>query len=89
MGFGDVKMIAMIGAFMGLRAALLTLIVASLLGSIVGFVYIRVTKQDTSTYELPFGSFLGFAALVVAVLTFPREVHSIGSVMATVAGWWA
>jgi len=89
LGLGDVKMIAMIGAFMGLRAALLTLIVASLLGSIVGFVYIRVTKQDTSTYELPFGSFLGFAALVVAVLTFPREVHSIGSVMATVAGWWA
>src|SRR5712691_8671461 len=38
LGLGDVKMVAMIGAFMGLRAALLTLIVASLLGSIVGFI---------------------------------------------------
>ena len=69
LGLGDVKMIAMIGAFMGLRAALLTLIVASLLGSIIGFIYIRATKQDAATYELPFGSFLGIGALVVAALT--------------------
>ncbi len=72
LGVGDVKMIAMIGAFFGLRAALLTLILASLLGSVIGFVYIRATKQDAATFELPFGSFLGAAALVVAVLIFPR-----------------
>jgi leader peptidase (prepilin peptidase)/N-methyltransferase len=67
LGFGDVKMIAMIGAFMGLKWALLTLIVGSMLGSVVGLLYIVITRKDASTYELPFGSFLGIAALAVAI----------------------
>jgi leader peptidase (prepilin peptidase)/N-methyltransferase len=67
LGLGDVKMIAMIGAFLGLKAALLTLIVASLSGALVGLGYIFVTGKDASTYELPFGSFLGFAGLAVAM----------------------
>lgn len=67
LGFGDVKMIAMIGAFLGLKWALLTLITASLLGSIVGLIFIFVTGKDASTYELPFGSFLGMSALAVAM----------------------
>jgi|SRR5579872_5909057 len=67
LGFGDVKMIAMIGAFMGLRWALLTLIAASLVGSVGGLTYIFITRKDASTYELPFGSFLGLAALAVAM----------------------
>lgn len=36
MGMGDVKMIAMIGAFLGLRGTFLTLLVGSLLGSLIG-----------------------------------------------------
>jgi prepilin signal peptidase PulO-like enzyme (type II secretory pathway) len=36
MGMGDVKMIAMIGAFLGLRGTFLTLLVGSLLGSVIG-----------------------------------------------------
>ena len=67
LGFGDVKMIAMIGAFLGLQWALLTLIVASLFGAVGGLIYIFVTGKDVSTYELPFGSFLGMAALAVAM----------------------
>jgi leader peptidase (prepilin peptidase) / N-methyltransferase len=67
LGFGDVKMIAMIGAFLGLEPALMTLIAGSLLGSLVGVGYILVTRKDASTYELPFGSFLGLAALGVAI----------------------
>ena len=65
LGFGDVKMVAMIGAFLGLQGALLTLIVGSLLGAIVGLGYIWFTGKDASTYELPFGTFLGTAALAV------------------------
>jgi leader peptidase (prepilin peptidase)/N-methyltransferase len=65
LGFGDVKMVAMIGAFLGLQGALLTLIVGSLLGAIVGLCYIWFTGKDASTYELPFGAFLGAAALGV------------------------
>jgi leader peptidase (prepilin peptidase)/N-methyltransferase len=68
LGFGDVKMIAMIGAFLGLRWALLTLITASLFGSVGGLVFIFVTGKDMSSYELPFGSFLGAAALAIAML---------------------
>jgi leader peptidase (prepilin peptidase) / N-methyltransferase len=67
LGLGDVKMIAMIGAFLGLRLALLTLMLASLLGAVVGLVYIVATRKDSSTYELPFGSFLGLAALIVGL----------------------
>ena len=65
LGFGDVKMVAMIGAFLGLQGALLTLIVGSLLGALVGLGYIWLTRKDAATYELPFGTFLGAAALVV------------------------
>jgi leader peptidase (prepilin peptidase) / N-methyltransferase len=72
LGLGDVKMIAMIGAFLGLQYALMTLIFASLAGAILGLIYIKVTKKEASTYELPFGSFIGAAALVVAVI----ERHS-------------
>jgi leader peptidase (prepilin peptidase)/N-methyltransferase len=67
LGLGDVKMIAMIGAFLGLEQALLTLIAASLFGAISGLIYILFARKDASTYELPFGSFLGMAALAVAL----------------------
>lgn len=71
LGFGDVKMVAAIGAFLGLRGALMTLIVGSLLGSVIGLVFILITKKDHSSYELPFGTFLGVAALGV-ILAWQR-----------------
>ena len=43
----------------------MTLIVGSLLGAVVGLCYIWFTGKDASTYELPFGTFLGTAALAV------------------------
>ena len=68
LGFGDVKMIAMVGAFLGLQGALASLALASFAGSVLGLLYIKLTKKDTSTYELPFGSFIGFAAMAIAIL---------------------
>ena len=68
MGFGDVKMMMMIGAFLGTRGTILTMVIASVLGSVVGFVYIRITHKEVSTYELPFGSFLAFGALLVTLI---------------------
>jgi leader peptidase (prepilin peptidase) / N-methyltransferase len=65
LGLGDVKMGAMIGAFLGVQGALLSLLVGSLLGVIIGLGYTWFTGKDASTYELPFGSFLGAAALGV------------------------
>jgi leader peptidase (prepilin peptidase)/N-methyltransferase len=68
LGLGDVKLIAMVGAFLGMGNALATLIVGSLTGSILGYTYIKLTHKDPSTYELPFGTFLGLAALLFAFI---------------------
>jgi hypothetical protein len=42
--------------------------VGSLLGSLIGLGYIYLTRKDASTYELPFGSFLGVGAILVALI---------------------
>jgi leader peptidase (prepilin peptidase)/N-methyltransferase len=67
LGFGDVKMVAAIGAFLGLPNALLTLIAGSALGSVLGILYILIARKDHASYELPFGSFLGAAAILVSL----------------------
>jgi len=67
LGLGDVKMMAMVGAFLGLRATLLTLILGSVAGSVIGLIYIKAAKKDAGSYQLPFGTFLGFAGIFVAL----------------------
>ena len=67
LGFGDVKMLAMVGAFLGIRGTLLTIILGAVAGSIIGVIFIKATGKDASDYPLPFGTFLGAAALVAAV----------------------
>lgn len=66
LGFGDVKMLALLGAFLGLESTLLVLILASLFGSLLGLLWVRLKGEDLGSYELPFGSFLGAAGLIVA-----------------------
>ncbi|MCI0402413.1 MAG: prepilin peptidase [Acidobacteria bacterium] len=63
MGMGDVKMMAMVGLFFGPKLTMLTLLLGSLGGSILGSLFILLARKDTR-YELPFGTFLGAAALV-------------------------
>ena len=67
LGLGDVKLIAMTGTFLGLDGALLTLILGSLAGSLIGYGYIKLAHKDPESYELPFGTFLGLAAIAVSV----------------------
>jgi leader peptidase (prepilin peptidase)/N-methyltransferase len=67
LGFGDVKLIAMVGSFLGLQGALWTLIAGGVSGSILGSIYVKVTGEEFGAYELPFGTFLGAAALALAV----------------------
>ena len=66
MGFGDVKMMAMVGAFLGTALTLFTILVGSVLGSVIGIVVMRFAGKDRD-YELPFGTFLSLGA-ILAVL---------------------
>jgi len=63
MGGGDVKMLAMIGAFLGWKLMVLTLILSSFLGSIVGLL-VLVVRRGGMKHALPYGTFLSIAALV-------------------------
>jgi leader peptidase (prepilin peptidase)/N-methyltransferase len=62
MGGGDVKLLAMIGAFLGWRAILFTLFCASCAGSLVG-VSTMIYQNSDSKLAIPFGPFLSFGAL--------------------------
>lgn len=68
LGLGDVKMVAMIGAFLGIQGAIGTVMLGSILGSVIGLMYIYGARKDPGSYELPFGTFLGAGALAVALL---------------------
>lgn len=61
LGMGDVTMMLFIGAYLGWRLAFFTLILASLVGAVVGVLLIAFRKKDLQ-YSLPFGTFLAPAA---------------------------
>jgi leader peptidase (prepilin peptidase) / N-methyltransferase len=63
LGFGDVKMMAMVGAFLGAPLTLLTIMIGSLVGSIIGLAFIRLASKSRE-YELPFGTFLSLAGII-------------------------
>jgi leader peptidase (prepilin peptidase)/N-methyltransferase len=61
MGGGDIKLLAMIGAFLGWRAVPVTLLIGSLSGTVVGLSLILFQRQDSRT-PIPFGPFLALGA---------------------------
>ncbi len=63
MANGDMKLLAAIGAWLGLNHLLAVLVIASLTGSIIGFLWLRWHKQSRHT-PIPFGPFLAFAGIV-------------------------
>jgi leader peptidase (prepilin peptidase)/N-methyltransferase len=67
LGMGDVKMLAMIGAFIGWQLTLVTLMMASLAGAFVGLIVIALRKGDMK-YALPFGTFLAMGAAFAATV---------------------
>jgi leader peptidase (prepilin peptidase)/N-methyltransferase len=68
---GDVKMIGMIGAFLGLRGSLLVLVIGSVSGAVIGLAYVLMARKSAATYPIPFGVFLGVAGITVAWLGEP------------------
>ena len=62
MGGGDVKLLAMIGAFLGWKAVILTILSSSLIGSVTGILLMLMKGKDFK-YAIPFGPFLALGAV--------------------------
>ena len=62
MGLGDVKLLAMMGAFLGWKSILFIIMVASFSGTLVGITVMLLQKRDRR-YAIPFGPFLSLGAL--------------------------
>ena len=73
LGMGDVKMLAMVGAFLGWKLTILTLMLASLSGSLIGLLLI-VSGRGSMKYALPFGTFLALGAAAAATVG-PSLLH--------------
>jgi leader peptidase (prepilin peptidase)/N-methyltransferase len=67
LGMGDVKMLAMIGAFIGWKLTIVTLMLASFSGSFIGLGLI-VTRRGGMKYALPFGTFLALGAAIAVTM---------------------
>jgi leader peptidase (prepilin peptidase)/N-methyltransferase len=67
LGMGDVKMLAMVGAFIGWQLTIVTLMMASVAGSVVGLLIIAARRGDMK-YALPFGTFLAMGAALAATV---------------------
>ena len=63
MGGGDIKLLAMMGAFLGWEAILFIIFTASLVGSVVGVTLMQIQKKD-SKLAIPFGPYLAFGAVL-------------------------
>ena len=71
MGLGDVKLLAMMGAFLGWRSILFIIIVGSFSGALVGITVMLLRKKDRK-YAIPFGPFLSLGAL--SYLLYGQEI---------------
>ena len=70
MGMGDVKMLAMLGAFLGWKAVLVTVILASFAGAVVGLA-MMAAQRGSMKYALPFGTFLAIGAVIAMFVGEP------------------
>lgn len=74
MGGGDIKMMAMIGAFMGWKSILLTTFTASLIGSVWG-IFLMIFRGKGRKTQIPFGPFLAAGALIT--LLYGQEILNL------------
>jgi len=64
MGGGDIKLLAMIGAAMGIKGVIFTIFTGSLLGTVFGISLMVYTKESDIKLKIPFGPFLSFGAIL-------------------------
>ncbi len=70
LGMGDVKMLAMVGAFLGWKAVLVTLVLSSFSGALIGMALIALQKGNLKL-ALPFGTFLALGAVAAMLAGDP------------------
>ena len=63
MGFGDFKLLAMLGAWGGWQVLPLTILLSSLVGAVLGLIMLRLRNEETST-PIPFGPYLAIAGWI-------------------------
>jgi leader peptidase (prepilin peptidase)/N-methyltransferase len=86
MGLGDVKLLAMLGAFLGAPAILPIIFCASILGTVIGVPVMLVTRAGRKL-AIPFGPFLATAALVY--LFFVEKIDPVARWYGqTLLLWW-
>jgi leader peptidase (prepilin peptidase)/N-methyltransferase len=71
MGLGDVKMMFMVGAYLGWRLTILTIFVGVLGGSVIGILLMAKQRQRNMQMLLPFGVFLGLGAIAALLFGAP------------------
>jgi leader peptidase (prepilin peptidase)/N-methyltransferase len=70
MGFGDVKLLAMLGAFTGWKGVILILVISSFVGSLIGITVVAVQRYrgaGEKDHYLPFGPYLSLAGFIVVL----------------------
>lgn len=70
LGGGDIKLLAMIGAWLGIQSVLIVIIISSALGSLVGLSLILTKRKNLKT-AIPFGPFLAIAAILYLLWGLP------------------
>lgn len=63
MGFGDVKLMGALGAFLGPESVVFITFMSSLVGAVVGITFIAMGKRDLQT-RIPFGPYIALAAII-------------------------
>ena len=80
LGLGDVKLLILIGVFLGLEQSLAALLVSTVAGSIIGLAYIWWKRKTAATYELPLGTFLCAGGALAPLLgTFAEMFRANGN----------
>lgn len=64
MGIGDVKLLAMLGAFFGIKGVLFIIFVSSVIGTVSGLLIMIQSRSFTLQQKIPFGPFLSIAAMI-------------------------
>lgn len=72
-GQGDLDLMAMIGSFLGPFGCWTTILIGSTAGSILGIIYLAITKKERSL-KIPFGPFLAIGAIITVF--FQNYLHA-------------